>query len=250
MNEPGIISVGSLLFAFIPVAAVVLILYRWSNEGPESVYGLSRMLGQLLIIGYFLSFIFESNSALAVLAVLLAMVLISSWIALRTVKLQRRLLYASAALSVLIGGGLPLAVNAMLVLSIDPWFSPRQLIPLAGMAFANAMNSIAIAAERFQSELQAQVAYEAARATALRAALIPITNSLFAVGLVALPGMMTGQILAGVDPLVAARYQIMVMCMLFASSGLSAAVFLLLLRRRSREMIAIGSVEQKSKVGA
>ena len=68
------------------------------------------------------------------------------------------------------------------------------------------------------------------RIEALKASLIPITNSLFAVGLVSLPGMMTGQILSGVSPFIAARYQIMVMCMIFASAGISAASFLALVR--------------------
>jgi putative ABC transport system permease protein len=72
-----------------------------------------------------------------------------------------------------------------------------------------------------------------AREFAFKAALIPITNALFDVGLVSLPGMMTGQIIAGVDPPIAARYQIMVMCMLFSSAGLSAACFLYFLTRRS-----------------
>jgi len=62
----------------------------------------------------------------------------------------------------------------------------------------------------------------------LKAALIPIINSLFAVGLVSLPGMMTGQILSGISPLIAVRYQIMVMCMIFGAAGISAAAFLLL----------------------
>ena len=68
--------------------------------------------------------------------------------------------------------------------------------------------------------------------TAYHAAMIPVINSLFAVGLVSLPGMMTGQILSGVSPLIAARYQIMVMCMIFASAGISTAVFLALGRRQ------------------
>jgi len=68
--------------------------------------------------------------------------------------------------------------------------------------------------------------------TAYRAAMIPVINSLFAVGLVSLPGMMTGQILSGVSPLTAARYQIMVMCMIFASAGISTAIFLALGRKR------------------
>ncbi|HHJ81297.1 MAG TPA: ABC transporter permease, partial [Candidatus Tenderia electrophaga] len=72
------------------------------------------------------------------------------------------------------------------------------------------------------------VDYAKARVIALRAAMIPVINSLFAVGLVSLPGMMTGQILSGVSPLIAARYQIMVMCMVFGSAGITTALFLIL----------------------
>ncbi len=99
------------------------------------------------------------------------------------------------------------------------------------MIFANAMNSVSLAAERLEAELERETAYDQARNIAFRASLIPITNSLFAVGLVALPGMMTGQILSGVSPLIAARYQIMVMCMVFGSAGISSALFLTLVRR-------------------
>ena len=70
------------------------------------------------------------------------------------------------------------------------------------------------------------------RRIAMRAALIPMINTLFAVGLVALPGMMTGQILSGVSPVVAAKYQIVVMLMLFGVTGLSAAIFITLERRQ------------------
>jgi putative ABC transport system permease protein len=92
------------------------------------------------------------------------------------------------------------------------------------------MNSISLAGERLETELNREVPYNKARSIALQASLIPITNSLFAVGLVSLPGMMTGQILSGISPLIAARYQIMVMCMIFSSAGLSAALFLTLIK--------------------
>ena len=82
--------------------------------------------------------------------------------------------------------------------------------------------------QRVMAEMDRGVAYHEARAMSLQAAMIPVTNSLFAAGIVTLPGMMTGQILSGVDPLIAARYQIVVMCMVFASAGLSAAVFLVI----------------------
>jgi len=221
-----------LLFAFLPALLVVYILYRWTKDAPESIYGLARMLGQLLVIGYFLTFIFESSSAMVVLLVLVVMVLVSSWIALRTIKLRRRSLFVFAVLAIAFGGGLSLLVSTQLVLSLKPFYAAQYMIPLAGMVFANAMNSIGISAERYQSELDSGHNRLQARSVAFSAALIPITNSLFAVGLVSLPGMMTGQILSGIDPLIAARYQIMVMCMLFSSAGLSTACFLYLLGRR------------------
>ena len=120
-----------------------------------------------------------------------------------------------------------------MVLDLHPWYWPRYVIPLAGMIFTNAMNSVSLAAERFEAELKRDVAYNEARAIALRASLIPITNSLFAVGLVSLPGMMTGQILSGISPLIAARYQIMVMCMVYGAAGISSASFLMLAKNQA-----------------
>ena len=117
-------------------------------------------------------------------------------------------------------------------LRLDPWYLPRYMIPLAGMVFANAMTAVSLAAERLFAELGHGDSWEEARKMAFQAAMIPVVNSLFAVGLVSLPGMMTGQILSGVSPLIAARYQIMVMCMIFASAGISTAIFLTLARRR------------------
>ena len=95
------------------------------------------------------------------------------------------------------------------------------------MIFASSMNGVSLAGERLIAELNRDRSYTEARGISLRAALIPITNSLFAVGLVSLPGMMTGQILSGISPLIAVRYQIMVMCMIFSAVGLSSFLFLL-----------------------
>ena len=89
-----------------------------------------------------------------------------------------------------------------------------------------------LAAERFEAERRNAVSYELARKRALETALIPMVNVFLAVGLVSLPGMMTGQILSGIAPLIAARYQLMVMCMLFGAGGISAACFLLMQRPR------------------
>ncbi|MCK4839376.1 MAG: ABC transporter permease [Desulfobulbaceae bacterium] len=225
----------NLALAFIPVFVVAGILYRWTADGHNTIYAVFRMLVQLLLIGYFLIFIFESDSAWVVLAVLVVMLCTSSWISLRTIRSDRWLLYKKAFLAITLGGGLTLLLVTQGVLGLDPWYMPRYLIPLAGMIFANAMNSVSLGGERLTAEMARDVPYEKARSIAFRASLIPITNSLFAVGLVSLPGMMTGQILSGVSPLIAARYQIMVMCMVFASAGISSACFLKFLEPPERD---------------
>ena len=224
------IPIAKLAIAFLPVLAVLIMLYYWSKEARTSLYGLSRMLVQLLIVGYFLTFLFESDSAWIVSAVLAVMVLASSWIALRTSSLPRRELYVLALASIALGGGTTLVIITQGVLALDPWYAPRYLIPLAGMIFGGSMNAVSLAVERLEAEVSRGTPYIEARSIALRTAMIPITNALFAVGVVSLPGMMTGQILSGISPLIAVRYQIMVMCMLFAAAGLSAGGFLMLLK--------------------
>jgi hypothetical protein len=107
-------------------------------------------------------------------------------------------------------------------------YQPRLLIPLAGMIFGNAMNAMSLAAERFESERNGGVEVILARSRAFRAAMIPQINSFLSVGLVSLPGMMTGQVLAGVSPLVAVRYQILIMAMILGTAGLTTALYFLL----------------------
>ena len=229
-NSVQTIPFANLILVFIPAVAVVGILWKWGIGYGNSLYAIFRMLIQLLLIGYFLIFIFKSDSYLIVAGVLAVMLFASSWIALRTVKIPRRLLYLKSFCSISVGGGLILLLITQGVLNLQPWYLPSYVIPLAGMIFASAMNSVSIALERLNAEVERDVPYDKARVIALRASLIPITNSLFAVGLVSLPGMMTGQILSGISPFIAARYQIMVMCMIFGSAGISSACFLALVR--------------------
>ena len=221
-----------LLVVFIPVSIVIGILHAWSLEWKNTIYAVIRMLAQLLLIGYFLTYIFESNSASITVGVMSIMVFAGSWIALRPIPDNRWNFYQFALLSILVGGGLTLVLVTHFVLKLSPWCMPRYMIPLAGMIFASSMNGVSLAAERLKAEMDRDVDYFEARGIALRAALIPITNSLFAVGLVSLPGMMTGQILSGISPLIAVRYQIMVMCMIFSAVGLSSSFFLILIKKK------------------
>ncbi|MCF6265256.1 MAG: ABC transporter permease [Desulfuromusa sp.] len=220
----------NLALAFIPVIVVIVIIGKWQLGYKNSIYAVCRMLLQLLLIGYFLTYIFKTESALIVVAVLAVMLSSASWIALRTISIPRKNLYLKSFFAIFIGGGSLLLLMSQAVLNLVPWYLPSYLIPLAGMIFANSMNSISLAGERLEAEISRDIPYEKARSIALQTSLIPITNSLLAVGLVSLPGMMTGQILSGVSPLIAARYQIMVMCMIFGSAGISAAIFLTLIK--------------------
>ncbi|MFC1681919.1 ABC transporter permease [Pseudomonadota bacterium] len=225
------VSLFDLSFAFVPVAIVVAVLYWWSLDGGNAVYALIRMLVQLLLIGYVLTYIFEAENALIVVGVLCVMLLVSSWISLRSLRKRTRVAYARILGSISLGGVFTLALISQAVLDLNPWFQPQYVVPLAGMIFANSMNTVALAAERFDSEMD-QHGYVESRRIALRACMIPVINSLFAVGLVSLPGMMTGQILSGVSPLIAARYQIVVMCMIFGSAGISAVCYLMLVKEK------------------
>ncbi len=222
------ISLLNLSFAFIPTVFVLAILYKWHMNYGNAIYAIMRMLIQLLIIGYLLVFIFNTESAWLVVGILLVMVIASSWIALGVAKKHQGKLFRYALLSIAIGGGINLLIVTQGVLVLDPWYEPRYVIPLAGMIFANAMNTVSLAVERLDAELTNGLPFERARSVAFQAAMIPTINSLFAVGLVSLPGMMTGQILSGVSPLVAVRYQIVVMCMIFSSAGIASAMFLVL----------------------
>ena len=228
----------NLSFAFIPVLLTIAILFKWSLNASNALYAISRMLVQLLLIGYILTYIFDSESAGIIIVILAVMVLISSWIALGTISDLRLQLYKYALMAITVGGGATLIIITQGVLVLDPWYSPESIIPIAGMIFANAMNSVSLSAERLSAEIGRHVPFAEARKVALQSSLIPVTNSLFAVGLVSLPGMMTGQILSGVSPLIAARYQIMVMCMVFGASGIASAYFLVLVKPAFEKKLA------------
>ena len=220
------IPLTSLLIVFAPTVGLLLLMHRWSLNAPRGLYANARMLAQLLLVGYVLTYVFDAEEPVIIGAVVAVMILVSSWIVLRPPR-ERGLSLYLVVVAAIVAAGLPmLFLVTQIVLEMPRWFEPVLVVPLAGMIFYTTMNTVSLAAERFESEKNRNADYTTARRIALEAALIPQTNGLLAVGLVSLPGMMTGQILSGVDPLIAARYQIMVMWMLFGAGGLAAALYL------------------------
>jgi putative ABC transport system permease protein len=234
MND-GILEIQlpELLYAFVPALVVLFIMWRWQAGAGTALYAMLRMLVQLFAIGYVLIYIFESDSYWVIAGVLTIMIVVASWIAVRPLGVTKRQSWPNSMLAVGFSSIVILAVVTQLVIGVEPWFSPRYVVPLGGMVVTGAMNAVSLAAERFQSEIVRREPVLDARRSAFKTALIPITNMLFAVGVVSLPGMMTGQILSGVSPLIAAKYQIIVMAMFFGTGGIAAAIYLELESRRT-----------------
>lgn len=200
-----------------------------------------RMVVQLTLIGLVLKVLFAQRDLIWVVAMAGIMVLVAG----REVVLrQRRRLRGWGAW--LIGTG-SLAVSSFtlacfaLVVMVrpDPWYHPQYAIPLLGMLLGNTMNGIALALDRLTHELWTQreaieqrlmLGESVAEATrgilseAVRGALIPVINAMAVAGLVSLPGMMTGQILSGVEPTMAVRYQILIWLLIAAGSGFGMLV--------------------------
>jgi len=222
------IPILELSLVFIPTIFLLAVMFRWQLKAFTGLYANIRMVLQLFLVGYFLTYIFETKKPLIIILLVVVMIGVSAWIALRSLEEKDIKSYFMFFISIGVPGLILLGLITQFVLQMQKWFEPSLVVPIAGMIFANSMNTVSLAAERFESEIKRDKDYFNARRLALDVSLIPQINSLFAVGLVALPGMMTGQILSGIDPVIAVRYQIMVMWMTFGSGGLAAVMYLLL----------------------
>jgi len=236
-------SISSLMSETIPYLNLLYLLplliisgwlyYSWSGKKWELGFATLRMVAQLITIGYLLIFLFQNETSWMGALILLVMIVMSTVIAIRPLQKKGKSIFLMALLSIALSGTLTLALVTLGVLNLDPLYQPKIVIPLAGMIYSNSMNTISLSGERYFMEQEHSSTREA-RGKAYQAALIPQINSFLAVGIVSLPGMMTGQILSGISPLIAVRYQIMVMAMILGSAGLSAGLFLWVVSRRER----------------
>lgn len=225
-----IIPIENLFIMLLPIAIVWYFYKKWTGDSVEIIKATVRMSLQLMLIGYALVFIFNNDSHWLGLSIVLFMIFAASLISLRNLENRSVGEFKNIFLAILIAGSFNLYLVLEFVLNLSPLYEPRFVIPLAGMIYANAMNAVALGGERFEKEIKRNVFHEARKIT-LKASLIPQINAFFAVGLVSLPGMMTGQILSGVDPIVAVRYQIVVMAMVLGSAGISVIIYLSLKKK-------------------
>ena len=248
--SPGYIMLGygdlALAAALVLVNGVLSFALRLGLER-RLFWAALRMTVQLLLVGLILKWVFASASLYVVIGALVPMTLIAGVSAVRRAERTFPGMYVASIISVWVSAWLISAFALGLILRSDPWYAPRHAVPLTGLILGNSLTGISLALDRFTAELVGKRAeveallslgatrWEAARDSlrqALRAGLIPMLNAMLVAGIVSLPGMMTGQLLSGADPAQAARYQIIVMFLLAASTALGTMGVTLLSYRR------------------
>ncbi len=210
----------------------------------ELAVATARMVVQLLLVGLVLAWLFEAVSPLWTALAAFVMILFAGYeiVARQERRLAGLWAYGLGTTTMLVAATLVTMFALTTQIRPDPWFHPRYGLPLLGMVLGNTMTGISLGLHTLTSGLardragvEAQLALGATRwralhpaiRSALRSAFMPIVNAMAATGLVALPGMMTGQILAGADPIEAVKYQILVMFLIAGGTclGAGAAVY-------------------------
>lgn len=210
---------------------IAIALSSWQRLGLEGhlAFAAARSLLQLLFVGYILAFVFEIDNPWLVLVVLVVMLTIAAIVTRNRISPKKmKRLFPVVWGSMLASSALTLSYSILLVVQPPTWYEPQYLIPLAGMVLGNAVNGATIAGERLASTISnsrleiethlslgatPQQAVTAYRKASIYAGLIPNLNQMMIVGLVTLPGMLTGQLLSGINPINAAAYQILILFM-------------------------------------
>ncbi len=235
-----------LALAFILGAQAVSFVYHLGLNRDISI-GTLRTFLQLFLMGYALTFIFRVENLWLTLGIFAVMAISASFIVRGRVR-EREVTYMLPTFLTMFVTYLATAVFASgVIVGVSPWWEPRYFLPLGGMVIGNSMSAVAISLERLFGELRQQrglletrlclgANYREASAeifkNAVTAGMIPSINAMMGVGLVFIPGMMAGQVLAGADPLQAIRYQIVIMLMLVGSTTMTSILTVLIVRKR------------------
>ncbi|ODS10888.1 ABC transporter permease [Vibrio scophthalmi] len=207
----------------------------------ELFVSIGRMFVQLFLVGLYLEYLFQINSLTINLAWLLVMLLIGASAIVSKTNLPKKMLLLPTALGLLIGLLPILALICLTVIRPTPVYNAQYLIPLAGMLLGNSLSGNIVALQNlFSSFEQRKAEYEGAIALgaspkfatlpfvreAIQKSLAPSLASMSTMGIVTLPGMMTGQILGGASPMIAIKYQLMIMVAIFVVLSISTTATL------------------------
>lgn len=218
------------------------------NLGRSLLLASVRTILQLLLIGLVLESVFAMKQWYAVVGLLLLMTIIAGVAAVGRTERRYPGIYLDSIVAVWSSSWIVVAYGLLAIMDeVEPWYQPQYAIPLTGMILGNSLNGISLGLNRLGDQLATQrdrveamltlgaTRWEAARGSvrlAVKTGMTPIINSMMIVGIVSLPGMMTGQLLAGVSPLQAVRYQIVIMFLIAAATSLGTVCVVLLSYRR------------------
>lgn len=244
MNGPIELGWAQLAIAASLVAVNGLVsLWLGLGLGRRLLVASVRTCVQLILLGFVLVKVFEWQNALGVGAITVGMVLLAARESVRRTGRTYAGIQRDSLLSLALIGGVTTVLATAVIVGVEPWWEPRYLIPFLGMVLGNGLTGISLGLERCLRELDegrvrvecllalGATRWEASRAVAaeaVRAGMVPILNSMTVVGLVTIPGMMTGQLLGGVSPLTAARYQVLIMFLIAAATAGGVTVVVLL----------------------
>ncbi|HWV23673.1 MAG TPA: iron export ABC transporter permease subunit FetB [Thermomicrobiales bacterium] len=241
MNHILDISILQMALAF-TYAVVLIVIVRLMGIPRELQIVVSslRMTIQLVIAGYVLIFLFDQDSFWLILLVLAGMETFAVYNAIKRANMRLSLeMRQIIAIALPIGTLASLAFFLVVVVGGDAWRDPRYVIPLAGMIVGNAMTGVTLAVIRLvdgvrshRGEIESALMLGATPRVATReivrsafdSAILPTINSMVGMGIVILPGMMTGQILSGTSPLIAIKYQIAIMLGIMGSVSFSVLI--------------------------
>ena len=248
MSQVVEIGLWQLLLAllFILIAQIASFVYHLGLNKDITV-GTVRTFAQLFLMGYVLTFIFRIENLWLTLGIFVVMAVSASFIIRGRVKEKDVPYMLPTFMTMFVSYFITALFVTGLIVGVAPWWEPRYFIPIGGMVIGNSMSALAIALERLFREMRQQKGlietrlclganYREASSemfrNAVSAGMIPSINAMMGVGLVFIPGMMSGQILAGADPLQAIRYQIVIMLMLVGSTATTYIITLLIIRKR------------------
>ncbi|MDB5650224.1 MAG: iron export transporter permease subunit FetB [Hyphomicrobiales bacterium] len=248
MNEASLTALDLALAGALVVLNAALSLLLDLGVARSLLIAGVRSVVQLLLVGLVLKTVFALNSPLLIAAVVLAMIGMASYeIVSRQDRRFTGLWGAGIGAGTTMLATLFVTAVALATLAPSPWYAPQIVIPLAGIVLGSVMNGVSVSLNAFNTSVVREraaiearlalgdsraLAFKALQRSALRAGIIPILNQMSAAGVITLPGMMTGQILAGMAPFEAAKYQIFVLLLLAGGSGLGAIAATMVAVRR------------------
>jgi putative ABC transport system permease protein len=247
MNYQSLSATDIAIAASLILINGVLSLVLKLGLGRQLIWAAVRTVVQLLAIGYILGWVFDFAYWYVVLPLMCLMTLIAGFSAAGRGKRTYAGHRLDSIVSVWGSSWLVTAIGLLLVIQIQPWYEPQYAIPILGMILGNTLTGVSLGIERMMQELSSGRStiemilalggsrWEAAQLAvrqAVRAGMTPTLNQMSVVGIVSLPGMMTGQVLAGQSPAEAVRYQIVIMFLIAASSALGTVGAVMLTYRR------------------